>query len=100
MICEVRHRGVGRLQGDKGPGYHCVDRTGRVDVDGLVTLLNTGVIRSLNALPGKGESVAYSEGVSVGGGVFRMPIENLVNGSRLYVATALDLCNQERRAAV
>jgi hypothetical protein len=29
---------------------------------------------------------AAGPGVSVGGGVFRMPIENLVNGSRLYVA--------------
>jgi acetylornithine deacetylase/succinyl-diaminopimelate desuccinylase-like protein len=44
-------------------------------------------------------SLTCGPGVSVGGGVFRMPIENLVNGSRLYVATALDLCNQERRAA-
>jgi acetylornithine deacetylase/succinyl-diaminopimelate desuccinylase-like protein len=44
-------------------------------------------------------SLTCGPGVSVGGGVFRMPIENLVNGSRLYVATALDLCNQERQAA-
>jgi acetylornithine deacetylase/succinyl-diaminopimelate desuccinylase-like protein len=44
-------------------------------------------------------SLTCGPGVSVGGGVFRMPIENLINGSRLYVATALDLCNQERRAA-
>ena len=39
-----------------------------VDVDGLVTLVNTGVIRSLNAVPGKGETAAFSEGISVGGG--------------------------------
>ena len=39
-----------------------------VDVDGLVTLINTGVIRSLNAVPGKGETSAFSEGISVGGG--------------------------------
>ena len=39
-----------------------------VDVDGLVTLINTGVIRSLNAVPGKGETAAFSEGISVGGG--------------------------------
>ena len=44
-------------------------------------------------------SLCCGRGVSVGGGVFRMPIQNLVNGSRLYVATALDLCNQERQAA-
>ena len=39
-----------------------------VDVDGLVHLINTGVIRSLNAVPEAGESVAFSEGLSVGGG--------------------------------
>ncbi len=39
-----------------------------VDVDGLVTLINTGVIRSLNAVAGKGETAAFSEGLSVGGG--------------------------------
>ncbi len=39
-----------------------------VDVDGLITLINTGVIRSLNAAPGAGETVAFSEGISVGGG--------------------------------
>jgi acetylornithine deacetylase/succinyl-diaminopimelate desuccinylase-like protein len=44
-------------------------------------------------------SLCCGPGVSVGGGVFRMPIENLVNGSRLYVAIAMDLCNQERQAS-
>jgi hypothetical protein len=39
-----------------------------VDVDGLVNLINTGTIVSLNAVPGSGETVAYSEGISVGGG--------------------------------
>ena len=42
-----------------------------VDVDGLVTLINTGVIRSLNAVPESTDpvgSVAFSEGLSVGGG--------------------------------
>ena len=41
-------------------------------------------------------SFTYGPGVSVGGGIFRMPIQTLVTGSRLYVATALDLCNQAR----
>ena len=41
-------------------------------------------------------SYTYGPGVSVGGGIFRMPIKNLVTGSQLYVHTALDLCNQER----
>ena len=36
-----------------------------VDVDGLITLINTGVIRSLNAVDPAG---AFSEGISVGGG--------------------------------
>jgi acetylornithine deacetylase/succinyl-diaminopimelate desuccinylase-like protein len=44
-------------------------------------------------------SLCCGPGVSVGGGVFRMPIENLVNGSRLFVAIAMDLCNQPRRPA-
>lgn len=39
-----------------------------VDVDGLVTLINTGVIRSLNAMPDSGGTTAFSEGMSVGGG--------------------------------
>ena len=42
-------------------------------------------------------SLTYGPGVSVGGGVFRMPIKNLVTGSKLYVMTALDLCNQDRK---
>jgi autotransporter-associated beta strand protein len=52
-----------------------------VDVDGLLNLVNTGVIRSLNALPGAGESVAFSEGISVGGGtiVNAGTIEGLVD---------------------
>ena len=39
-----------------------------VDVDGLVNLVNTGVIQSLNAVPASGETSAFSEGISVGGG--------------------------------
>ena len=41
-------------------------------------------------------SYTYGPGVSVGSGIFRMPIQNLVTGSQLYVHTALDLCNQRR----
>ena len=41
-------------------------------------------------------SYTYGPGGSVGGGIFRMPIENLIIGSQLYVHTALDLCDQER----
>ena len=41
-------------------------------------------------------SITYGPGVSVGGGIFRMPIETLITGTKLYVSTALDLCNQDR----
>lgn len=39
-----------------------------VDVDGLVDITNRGVIRSLNAYSDAGSGVAYSEGISAGGG--------------------------------
>ena len=41
-------------------------------------------------------SYTYGPGASVGGGIFRMPIKNLITGSKLYVHTALDLCDQPR----
>ncbi len=41
-------------------------------------------------------SYTYGPGGSVGGGIFRMPIKNLISGAQLYVHTALDLCSQER----
>ncbi|QHJ00225.1 PEP-CTERM sorting domain-containing protein [Xylophilus rhododendri] len=39
-----------------------------VDVDGLVTVVNTGTIQSLNAFSAAGSGLAFSEGMSVGGG--------------------------------
>ena len=39
-----------------------------VDVDGLVNITNTGTIRSANAFSAAGTGVAFSEGLSVGGG--------------------------------
>ena len=39
-----------------------------VDVDGLVSLVNSGVIRSLNAYNAPGSGLAYSEGITAGGG--------------------------------
>ena len=42
-------------------------------------------------------SITYGPGVSVGGGIFRMPIDTLITGTKLYVTTALDLCNRERK---
>ena len=78
----------GRIQGDNGSGVNLDGFNGKqvvtvtnngtivgngitgdgdgVDVDGLVTLINTGVIRSLNAV--ESGATAFSEGMSVGGG--------------------------------
>lgn len=39
-----------------------------IDVDGLVDVTNTGLIQSLNAYAAVSDGVAYSEGMSVGGG--------------------------------
>jgi len=39
-----------------------------VDIDGLVNISNTGVIRSLNAYNVPANGTAYSEGITVGGG--------------------------------
>jgi hypothetical protein len=39
-----------------------------VDVDGLVHLTNTGTIRSINAFSQPADGLAFSEGVTVGGG--------------------------------
>jgi acetylornithine deacetylase/succinyl-diaminopimelate desuccinylase-like protein len=42
-------------------------------------------------------SYTYGPGASVGGGIFRMPVQNLITGTKLYVHTAMDLCNQPRK---
>ena len=39
-----------------------------IDVDGLVTITNTGTIRSINAFSPASSGLAYSEGITVGGG--------------------------------
>ena len=39
-----------------------------IDVDGLVNITNTGTIRSVNAFSALGSGLAYSEGITVGGG--------------------------------
>ena len=80
----------GTIQGDNGSGINLDGFNGKqvvsvtnhgtitgngitgdgdgVDVDGLVNLVNTGVIQSLNAVPAAGETAAFSEGISAGGG--------------------------------
>ncbi|WUR14550.1 PEP-CTERM sorting domain-containing protein [[Empedobacter] haloabium] len=52
-----------------------------VDVDGLVDITNAGTIRSLNAFSAPGAGLAFSEGISAGGGriVNTGMIEGLVN---------------------
>src|SRR5262249_46608319 len=40
-----------------------------IDVDGLVNITNTGVIRSLNAFSPVAAGLAFSEGITVGGGI-------------------------------
>jgi hypothetical protein len=54
---------AGTIVGNGGTG----DGDG-VDVDGLVNLFNTGVIRSINAFSLPSEGPAFSEGITVGGG--------------------------------
>lgn len=39
-----------------------------VDVDGLVNITNSGIIRSTNAFSAPASGIAYSEGISAGGG--------------------------------
>ncbi|MTV41701.1 beta strand repeat-containing protein [Duganella radicis] len=39
-----------------------------IDVDGIANITNTGIIRSLNAVSAPVDGLAYSEGISVGGG--------------------------------
>jgi hypothetical protein len=52
-----------------------------LDIDGIANITNTGTIRSLNAYSALSDGVAYSEGVSFGGGsiVNAGTIEGLVN---------------------
>jgi len=86
----VTNMAGGLIQGDNGSGLNVDGFNGRqavtvsnagtitghgvtgdgdgIDVDGLLDLVNTGVIRSLNAVPESGGSLAFSEGLSVGGG--------------------------------
>jgi autotransporter-associated beta strand protein len=47
-----------------------------VDVDGMVNITNSGIIRSNNAFSAAGSGVAYSEGISAGGGT-------IVNAGRI-----------------
>lgn len=54
-----------------------------LDIDGIASVTNTGIIRSLNAFSAPADGLAYSEGLSVGGGriVNSGTIEGLVNAN-------------------
>jgi len=56
-----------------------------IDVDGIVNLTNTGTIRSINAFSPTTAGLAYSEGVTVGGGTITNSgtIEGLVAAGNL-----------------
>ena len=68
-----------------GNGHDIADGLGHdgdgVDVDGLVHLTNTGLIRSVNAYSPVASGLAYSEGITVGGGTITNSgtIEGLVS---------------------
>ena len=86
----ITNRAGGRIQGDNGSGLNFDGFNGRqlvtvinagtivgngvtgdgdgIDVDGLVSINNSGVIRSVNAFSPLASGVAFSEGISVGGG--------------------------------
>ncbi|MYN43246.1 PEP-CTERM sorting domain-containing protein [Duganella sp. FT109W] len=49
-----------------------------IDVDGLVDISNSGTIRSINAFSAVADGVAFSEGISVGGG--RISNSGLIEG--------------------
>ncbi len=86
----ITNRAGGRIQGDNGSGLNFDGFNGRqlvtvinagtivgngvtgdgdgIDVDGLVSINNSGVIRSVNAFSPVTSGVAFSEGITVGGG--------------------------------
>jgi len=69
-----------------------------VDVDGLVDIVNTGVIRSVNAVSPKRDGMAFSEGISAGGGtiVNGGTIEGLVaEGNTNAVGRAISLVGND-----
>ena len=90
FTASITNRAGGRIQGDNGAGLNFDGFNGRqlvtvvnagtitgngitgdgdgVDVDGLVAITNTGTIRSINAFSPLASGVAFSEGISVGGG--------------------------------
>lgn len=73
-----------------------------IDVDGLVDITNTGLIRSVNAVSAQQDGMAFSEGISAGGGsiVNAGTIEGLVApGNGNAVGRAIALVGNDRKNA-
>jgi hypothetical protein len=69
-----------------------------IDVDGLANIINTGTIRSINAFSAAGSGLAYSEGISFGGGSITNSgtIEGLVsNGNSNAVGRGITLAGND-----
>ena len=69
-----------------------------VDVDGLVNISNSGIIRSVNAFSAAGSGLAFSEGITVGGGTIANSgtIEGLVsNGNTNAVGRGITLAGND-----
>ncbi|MDQ2823679.1 MAG: PEP-CTERM sorting domain-containing protein [Pseudomonadota bacterium] len=74
-----------------------------VDVDGLVNITNSGIIRSTNAVSAPASGIAYSEGISAGGGtiVNSGTIEGLVAaGNNNAVGRGITLAGNDTTGAV
>ncbi|SHN44683.1 PEP-CTERM protein-sorting domain-containing protein [Duganella sacchari] len=73
-----------------------------VDMDGIANITNTGIIRSIDAFAAKGETKAYSEGISVGGGTIinSGTIEGLVSaGNTVAVGRGITLAGNDVKGA-
>ncbi|TFW27387.1 FxDxF family PEP-CTERM protein [Duganella callida] len=73
-----------------------------IDQDGIAYITNRGIIRSLNAMPAAGETRAYSEGISVGGGSIGNygTIEGLVGaGNTIATGRGITLAGNDVKGA-
>lgn len=73
-----------------------------IDVDGMVHITNTGIIRSANAYSKPADGIAYSEAISVGGGTIinSGTIEGLVaDGNTNAVGRAISLVGNDIKGA-
>lgn len=68
-----------------------------IDVDGLANIVNTGTIRSINAFSAAGSGLAYSEGISFGGGSITNSgtIEGLATGNSNAVGRGITLAGND-----